>query len=1117
MIYLDYPDGKTRKPLNFVYLTNYDYVVDPAIDTDGDTATYNGVPAYKTVSAALTAAGSPSTRKVILIREGSYDGRLEITGDNISLIGEDAENTIIHWNSDTLAGGTMGERAAVRITGSSFSAENLTIQNDWEYQGTSSAGNSGNESCDALHNESDKSMFVNVRLLGYQDTLCINKNTQYYNKCYIAGNVDFIYGNTGQALILDSDIVFRYNANKNSGYLTAMQHKEEQTYGIVISDSRITAEANCSGSKYYLGRPWNTAPANVVIIDTYMSSIINKTVGWTTWSGAKPISTDEATYSTVRYYEFGNYGAGYQINLNRRQISPTAAAAKKASVNGWDAFSDSKTVSSDFYVGTRTTNSEDKTSEKAYNSDVYSQYEGDDTGLGKYNQEGYAEAADTYGGGLLKEENSNYYAVNTAEEFLTALVTIKNTAAPSVIEVKADLNMGSLEVDNYLNYSSVISEHAHQPLTHPTLKDSGVSKLALKEFNDLTIFSSNGSSIKHCAIDISKSTNILIRNIAFDELWEWDEETSGDYDINDWDYITIQSGSDRVWIDHCTFYKAYDGIADMKTPSDKTNVTVSWCEFLPGSENNTFFNVMMNTLAANPDSYPYYKSLLDSGMSKEQIWWYAYGQKKTSLLGQNDEDTTAAGLRVTYANDYFYDSMDRMPRLRRGKSHVYNSIMDAQELYDARKSISNASVAKHIVSNGASSTCGGEILVENSYINGVMNPLNSGNGSSPVGYINAVNSLYYMNGTRYALAPKNNNSLEDTTVLVTDADAFVSGLGYEYVLYDAAKLSTLVQPYCGAGKLTLTVLQWEKVGYYDKDYVAPEDNSNYNNDGLDQFVEETPVSEDSVQESSVDSGDGDDDEEYVPTTSNGDRYSEIPIMNHTAIRMVVTSSMGMAKAAAGITNDEYVEVEIDPLQGDNAAVKLIEELAARYKLTVSDCFDVNVYRVAANGARIERLTDLNAPIDLLFAIPKGWDGTLYDYGVIRVHDGVAELLKDTDDDPLTISVASDKFSAYAIVYGPKGSLVNVKAGGAKGVISKNGNYASPKTFDQSRFIPEVPETELAQFAQKQTEQQLEQEVADLLITPQATKFPFAIVIAAILALVAFIGGEVFYFRRKKQN
>lgn len=45
---------------------------------------------------------------------------------------------------------------------------------------------------------------------------------------------------------------------------------------------------------------------------------------------------------------------------------------------------------------------------------------------------------------------------------------------------------------------------------------------------------------------------------------------------------------------------------------------------------------------------------------------YAYGQKKTHLLGQSDEDTSSKNITVTFANNYYKDSMDRMPRLRFG-------------------------------------------------------------------------------------------------------------------------------------------------------------------------------------------------------------------------------------------------------------------------------------------------------------------------------------------------------------------------------------------------------------------------------------------------------------------
>lgn len=37
---------------------------------------------------------------------------------------------------------------------------------------------------------------------------------------------------------------------------------------------------------------------------------------------------------------------------------------------------------------------------------------------------------------------------------------------------------------------------------------------------------------------------------------------------------------------------------------------------------------MMNAMKANPDNYPYYKHLLEEGMTDQQIYNYAYGQKR---------------------------------------------------------------------------------------------------------------------------------------------------------------------------------------------------------------------------------------------------------------------------------------------------------------------------------------------------------------------------------------------------------------------------------------------------------------------------------------------------------
>ena len=593
-------------------------------------------------------------------------------------------------------------------------------------------------------------------------------------------------------------------ARKNAGYVSAPKTAEDSAYGLTFNNCVITAEDGCTGSEYLLARPWG-ATGNVNFINCYMGKAINKIAPYKDWN---------CTVEESRFYECGTYGPGYLINTDRKQISPAKAAELTSAAGlGWDPVKSAADLSANYYVGSVTTDKENGAATEEVTEDKYLWTDGDDTGLKIYDMEGFADAYGVTGGGLLLETNANYYKVATAEEFLSALLKAKNERKSMVIELTADINLGCNEVENYGDYSKIIKAHSAQPLTHPTLIETGVSQLSLEGFGNLTIFSLNGSSIKHTTITMKKSSNIMIRNIKFDELWEWDEATEGDYDRNDWDYITIDSGCDGIWIDHCTFYKAYDGVVDMKNPAPVTNATVSWCEFLPGSEDNVFFDAQMNDIYKNPDKYPTYKKMLDSGMTKEQIYKYAYGQKKTHLLGQSDDATSAAGLQITFANNHYLNSMDRMPRLRYGIAHVYNCVMDAQEMLDARLSIKDPDFAKKIVSNGAASTCGAQLLLENCFISGIQDALNSGNGSSPAGYINAINSVYYMHGVKTDLVVKNKTSADDD-VLITDADAFIASLPYDdYVLYDAEELRGIVPYYAGAGKLNLTVLQWEKESY----------------------------------------------------------------------------------------------------------------------------------------------------------------------------------------------------------------------------------------------------------------------------------------------------------------
>lgn len=872
---LEYNNGlQVVKTLNYVYLSGFDYVVDDDFSgTAGDTSKY-GVPQYKTVTEAVNAIGADNaSTKVIFVRNGEYNEKMEVNSPNISIIGEDSEKTRVYYDvaDNRGASGTVRYAFTVNKTAKNFTAENVTIENAYPYKGD---GTISNESAEAFFSEADGTMLIGVRLLGYQDTLQIKNGNFYLQRSYVLGNVDFMWGQNCKVIFDDCDLVFRYSASKNSGYYTAFNTDPSAPYGAIYHNCRFTSESSCGGTKYLLGRPYKNVSATA-FVNCYMGSVINKDWGYSDWNGME-LSTNEEVYANTRYFECGSYGPGFAVNVNRRQISQAGADAL---MSGDKAAWESKASTlGNLYIGDKNVTPETGFVESSFNSsDKYSAYESNDAGFAKYNAEGFASTKGVTGGGLLKETNSNYYKVSTANEFLDALAKVKNSkGVPSVIEITADLNLGYNEVANASSYpTNVLAKH-NDALISTKLKKSGVSKVYIQDISNLTIFSSNASSIKHAALDIKQSSNVIIRNIKFDELWEWDENDKGGYDTNDWDYMTIENASNGIWIDHCTFFKSYDGVVDMKTDmvhDSPMNITVSWCQFLPGSESDTFFNEVMSQLESNPSAYPYYKSLLDSGMSAKQIRDYAYGQKKTHLLGQDDKISTNTNLHVTFANNYYYDSMDRMPRVRYGTAHMYNCVMDAQELFDARMSITNKDAAKHIVSNGASSTCDANVLLENCYLNGIINALNSGNGKSPSGYINAINSLYYINGTRYKLEPKVNNSLEasDRTLKVTDASSFKSSLGYSYVLRDAATLSSTVVPYTGAGSVNMSVLQWEKSSYIDT--VEAGSDVTYTNDGLptSNFTDELG---NESSPSNPDTGDSDDSDDSDDDYSGSDDSSD---------------------------------------------------------------------------------------------------------------------------------------------------------------------------------------------------------------------------------------------------
>src|SRR5690625_4775557 len=181
---------------------------------------------------------------------------------------------------------------------------------------------------------------------------------------------------------------------------------------------------------------------------------------------------------------------------------------------------------------------------------------------------------------------SYYREVNNEKEFLQAILDAKDGHV-KVIEITKDLNMGWKN----LNLSSEETEEYHfikqnqEPVnesTNPNIISSGVSELEINDTDGLTIFSKAGNTIRHLELILQKNSNdIIIRNLNFDGMWQWDD--TGAHKEVGWGFIVV-NGATNVWIDHSSFSIAGDGLIDLKNGA--TNVTISWSDFgLEADEN----------------------------------------------------------------------------------------------------------------------------------------------------------------------------------------------------------------------------------------------------------------------------------------------------------------------------------------------------------------------------------------------------------------------------------------------------------------------------------------------------------------------------------------------------
>jgi len=336
---------------------NYHAVV--SVDFSGKAGEIvNGKPTFLTISEALNAVPKQNkTPFVIFIRPGRYYEKLSVEKKTVFFLGECRDETIITFDAtgDTRnpKGGKYGTWgcATLQVTAPDFHAENLTIENGFDYPANAEKADDDstkvqNAQAVALMTsaQSDRAVFRNCKISGYQDTVFPNTGRHYFYKCRIEGHVDFIFG-AGQVVFEECDIVSRNRKNKKiTGYITAPSTSISYPYGFLFVNCRLIKEnPKVPKGSVCLGRPWHpnadlSISGSAVFVQCFMDDHIGD-------KGYARISARDSKGQKIwferesdsRFFEYKSFGPGAILTPNRPTLDDNSAQWYKTEyvLNGW--------------------------------------------------------------------------------------------------------------------------------------------------------------------------------------------------------------------------------------------------------------------------------------------------------------------------------------------------------------------------------------------------------------------------------------------------------------------------------------------------------------------------------------------------------------------------------------------------------------------------------------------------------------------------------------------------------------------------------------------------------------------------------------------------------------
>ena len=217
----------------------------------GDTNSF--LTTLEIVNAANAAADA--ARSYIFLPNGTYDlgdkCLTQISGNNISIIGESMDNTII-VNKPAIENEGIGTTATLLNLSNNLYLQDLTLKDALDYYKTGSAGRAV-----CLQDRGTQTICKNVKMLSYQDTYYSNepngKGQFYFEDSEIHGTVDYVCGGGdvyfNRVLFVNES---RKEGEKNGEDVIAAPNSKSE-WGYIFKDCTIENKAKA----FSLGRSWN--------------------------------------------------------------------------------------------------------------------------------------------------------------------------------------------------------------------------------------------------------------------------------------------------------------------------------------------------------------------------------------------------------------------------------------------------------------------------------------------------------------------------------------------------------------------------------------------------------------------------------------------------------------------------------------------------------------------------------------------------------------------------------------------------------------------------------------------------------------------------------------------